>query len=147
MDQHTNPEKSPKSATDQVAEFMKHLKLPHFDVDEMMASQRKNIEAFTKATEAALKGADAVGRHQAEIMKNAFEHAAEMMREHKITGSPQEIMAKQTELVRKVFEAAVARARELSEMVEKSNREAYEIVKHRMDESFKEIGKALSKKK
>lgn len=140
------PEKKTESPSDQFSAFLKRLKLPQVDVNQLMASQRKNMEAFAKATETAMKGAGAVGRRQAEILQDAFAHAAKLIREQKFTGSPQEIVAKQTELVRKTFETAVARARELGEMVDKANKKAFEIVKRRMNESFDEISETLKKK-
>ena len=46
---------------------------------------------------------------------------------------------KQAELVRKGFEQALANARELAEMVSKSNTEAFAIINKRVTESLQEL--------
>ena len=53
--------------------------------------------------------------------------------------NPQEMTAKQAELVRKAFEQALANVRELAEMVSKSNTEAFAIINKRVTESLQEL--------
>jgi phasin family protein len=111
-----------------------------------MASQRKNIEAFTKSVQTATEGAAAVARRQAEILGAALEQAKTMMREMTVPGSPGETVAKQTEFAKKAFETAMSNARELAEMVESANREAFEIIRKRTSETLDEIRKSVLKK-
>jgi hypothetical protein len=49
------------------------------------------------------------------------------------------LTAKQAELARKAFEQALANARELAEMVSKSNTEAFAIINKRVTESLQEL--------
>lgn len=135
------------SPTDQFSAFIHGLKLPGVDVNEILASQRKNIEAFSKAVQTATEGAGAVARRQAEILRTAFEQTTAMIHELKVPESPKEAVAKQAELVKKMFETAVANARELAEMVEKSNKEAFDVITRRTNETLDEIRKSLVKKK
>jgi phasin family protein len=53
--------------------------------------------------------------------------------------------AKQTELARKAFEQALANARELAEMVSKSNTEAFAIINKRVTDSLQELKSLVAK--
>jgi phasin family protein len=144
MDTGKKPETT--SPMEQFSTFVRGLKLPEVDINEIMASQRKNIEAFTKSVQTATEGAAAVARRQAEILGAALEQAKTMMREMTVPGSPTETVAKQTEFAKKAFETAMANARELAEMVETANREAFEIIRKRTSETLDEIRKSVLKK-
>ena len=144
MEQEKKPETT--SPMEQFSTFVRGLKLPEVDMNEIMASQRKNIEAFTKSVQTATEGAAAVARRQAEILGAALEQAKSMMREMTVPGSPKETVAKQTEFAKKAFETAIANARELAAMVETANREAFEIIRKRTSETLDEIRKSVLKK-
>jgi phasin family protein len=144
MDQGKKPETI--SPMEQFSTFVRGLKLPEVDMNEIMASQRKNIEAFTKSVQTATEGAAAVARRQAEILGAALEQAKTMMREMTVPGSPTETVARQTEFAKKAFDTAIANARELAEMVEAANREAFEIIRKRASETLDEIRKSVLKK-
>jgi len=147
MDQTNKPETETTSPTEQFSTFIRGLKLPGVDVNEFLASQKKNIEAFTKAINMATEGAGAVARRQAEILRAALEQSTAMIRELTSPGNPKETVARQVELLKKTFETAVANARELAEIVEKSNKEAFDVIRRRTSESLEEIRKSLLKKK
>jgi phasin family protein len=135
------------SPMDQFSAFIHGLKLPGVDVNEILASQKKNIEAFTKAVQTATEGAGAVARRQTELLQTAIERTTAMLHDLSLPESPKEAVAKQAELVKKMFETAVANARELALMVEKSNKEAFDVISRRTHESMDEIRKSLVKKK
>lgn len=147
MAESKKPETQTPSPMEQFSSLIRSLKLPGVDVDEILASQKKNVEAFTKAMHTATEGAGAVARRQAEILRTAFEQSTAMFRELTVPGDPKETVARQAELIKKTFETAVANARELAEMVEKANKEAFEVIRRRTSESLDEIRKSLLKKK
>jgi phasin family protein len=147
MDESNKSEKETTSPTEQFSTFIRGLKLPGVDVNEILTSQKKNVEAFTKAMHTATEGAGAVARRQAEILRIALEQTTAMIRELTVPGNPKETVAKQVELIKKTFETAAANARELAEMVEKSNKEAFDVIRRRTNETLAEIRKSLSKKK
>ena len=130
---------------EQFAQFIRGLKLPDVHMDELLAIHKKNVAAFTKTVQTATDGASAVARRQGEILRTSLEQTAAMMRDFAVPGNPEEAVAKQIELVRKGFETAVTNARELAEMVEKSNREAFDIIKRRTSETLEELRKSLLK--
>jgi phasin family protein len=146
MDASKKPETATPSPMDQLSTFIRSLKLPDVDVNEILASQKKNVEAFTKSMHTAGEGAAAVARRQAEVLRAAFDQTKVMIRDLSVPGSPKETVAKQAEFAKKAIETAVANARELAEMVEKANREAFETIRRRTSETLDEIRKSVLKK-
>lgn len=122
------------------------VKIPGFDMQAIVDAQRKNIEALTAANQAAVQGIQAVAQRQAEILSQAMSEVSSVAQQ--LAGSasnPQEMTTKQAELVRKAFEQALANARELAEMVSKSNTEAFAIINKRVTESLQELKSLVAK--
>ena len=120
-------------------QIMGEFKVPNVDVDAMVATQKKNIDALTNANQLAIEGMQAVALRQAEIIRETVEMAQAQMGQVNVSGNPEEAVAQQTELLKASIERAVNNARELSEMVAKSNAEAFDIVNQRVTESLDEI--------
>ena len=119
------------------------FKVPGVDMQAMMETQRKNIEAITNANKIAMEGAQAIARRQTESLRQAMEEARSTMSELAAAGAPEEKLAAQTEITRKAFETAIANMRELAEMGAKSNSEALEQINARVSESLEEIREAI----
>lgn len=113
--------------------------LPGFDVEALMATQRKNIEALTQANQLAVEGVQAVARRQAEIARQAIDEASALLREFTQPAAPEDRLAKHAELTKQAFEKGVANARELSELVAKANTEAFNVLNRRVTEGLDEI--------
>jgi phasin family protein len=88
-----------------------------------------------------------VARRQAEILRITLDQTMAMIRELTVPGSPKETVAKQAEFIKKAIEAAMASARELAKMVEKSNSEAFEVISRRTSQALDEIRKSVLRKK
>ncbi len=121
------------------------VKIPGFDMDSIMAAQRKNIEALTAANQAAVQGMQAVAQRQAEILSQAMNEVSSIAQQLSTAGNPQEMTTKQAELARKAFEQALSNMRELAEMVSKSNTEAFAIINKRVTESLQELKSLVTK--
>lgn len=114
--------------------------LPAIDAESMMATQRKNLEAFTQANQLAVEGVQAVTRRQVEIAREAFEGASAAMREFVQPSAPEDRIAKHAELAKQAFEKGLAHAREITELFAKANSEAFDVITKRFTESLDEIG-------
>lgn len=134
------------SIMDQFTTMMQGLKVPGIDMNELLASQRKNIEACTKAAQIASEAAGAVARRQADIMRAAIAEATELMHNYNPSGRPDEAIARQAELAKKAFETGLANAKELADMVGKSAEEAFQVVQKRVTDGLEEIRRAAQKK-
>jgi len=115
------------------------LAFPGFNVDSLAAAQRKNLEALTQANQLAVEGAQAIARRQVELARQAVDEVSAVMRDWTQPGAPEEQVAKNVELVKHAFEKGVANARELTELVTKTNADALDVIHKRIAESFEEI--------
>ncbi len=129
------------------AKLMNEFKMPGVNMEQVVASQRRNLEALTAANQLAVQGFQAVTKRQAEILKQTLEQTSQAMREVMAAGSPEDKAARQTELAKEAFERAIANMRELAEMVSKAQTEANEVITKRVTESLDEMKDLLAKKR
>jgi phasin family protein len=127
--------------------LMAEFKMPGVNMEQVVASQRRNLEALTAANQLAVQGMQAVTKRQAEILKQTLEQTALAMREVMGAGSPEDKAARQTDLAKEAFERAIANMRELAEMVAKAQNEANEVITKRVTESLDEMKDLLAKKR
>lgn len=122
------------------------MKLPKVDMDSIMATQRKNIEALTSANKLAFEGMQAVARRQADVMRQMMEEMSGMISDMMSAGTPEEKMARQADMAKQTFEKILSNMKELAEMLSKSNSEAATVINARISESLDEL-KAMAQKK
>ena len=129
----------PSKVVAEVSNALKQYKLPNVDLDSVVASQKKNVEALTSANRVAFEGLQAVARRQAEILQETMNEASKAVDALAKAGSPPEMAAKQAELTKNAFERALSNMRELAELVAKSNQDATNTVNSRIAASLDEI--------
>jgi phasin family protein len=122
-----------------ISKLISDFKVPGVDVESVLASQQKNIQALTAANQLAFEGFQAVARRQSEIVRQTIEQTTAIVSELMAAGSPEDKVAKQADLVKLAFEKALANARELAELVAKSNSEAADVINKRVSESLDEL--------
>jgi phasin family protein len=130
-----------------VTKVMSEFRVPSVDVDAVVASQRKNIEALTQANQLAVEGVQAVARRQVEIARQAMEEFSAMIRDLAQPVSPEDRIAKQAEFSKQALEKGLTNARELTEMVAKANTEAFNVINKRLTESLDEVREYATKKR
>ncbi len=123
------------------------FKIPGMDMQSLVATQRRNIEAVQTANQLAIEGVQAVVRRQSEIMRQMVEESSTVLRDMMATGAPEQKIAQQTDLVKSAFEKALGNLRELTEMVAKSNTEAADVLTKRIGESLTELKTSLQRTK
>jgi len=129
----------PTKMVGELSNMMKQYKLPGVDVDSIVASQKKNLEALTSANRTAFEGLQAVAKRQAEILQQTMNEASKAVDSLSKAGSPTDVAAKQAELTKDAFERALANMRELAEMVTKANNEATTTINTRISSSLDEM--------
>ncbi|CAN5668862.1 phasin family protein [soil metagenome] len=137
---------APQNFTDMFKTLGEQLKIPSFDMTKIMEHHQKNLEAMTKSWQAMASGATEIANKQRAIFEEAVKDVTAMAQQYKPGGSPQEIMAKQTEFAKKAMEAAIANTRDIAELVQKSSSESLKIVQDRMKESYEDIKATVEKK-
>jgi len=137
--------KLPNPFDTDVTKLMAEFKLPGVDMETVLATQRKNIEALTKANQLAIEGLQTVARRQAEILRAGFEEASALARELFQNQSPEDRVAKQTDAAKAALEKAFGNARELAEIVGKAQQEAFEVINKRVTEGLDEVRDLVKK--
>lgn len=130
-----------------VTKMMGEFRMPGLDMDVLVSAQRRNIEALTAANRMAYEGVQAVFKRQVEILRQTMEEVAGASKGLSEPGSPQDKAAKQTELAKDAFERALGNMRELSEMMAKSNNEAFDLLNKRFAQSLDELRDLVLKTK
>ena len=128
-----------------ISKYLGDFKVPGVDVDSLVSSQRKNIEALTQANKVAFEGFQAVAKRQVEIMRETMTEAASVLR-NVMTGIPADAKVA-PEVLKKAFESALANMRELAEMTSKANSEAFDIIQKRVTDSIEELKSLTAKAK
>jgi phasin family protein len=121
-------------------------KAANLDMNWLFTTQRKNIEALTAANQRAFEGVQAIAKAQAEFVREAAEELQKVTKELVGAGSTEDKMVKQASVAKDVFETAVANANELAGLVQKSNAEAFEVIRKRVVENFDEVKAAFEPK-
>lgn len=116
-----------------------------FDVDSVVAAQKKNFEALTAANQAAFEGVKAVAQRQAEIARKAVEEFSKVAKELATPTSAEEKLVKQAEITKAGFEQAVANLREITDLVQKSGSEVAELIQGRFVAQIDEVKAAIAK--
>lgn len=137
----------PSKMTEEFTRAFSQFQLPGVDVNEIIESHKKNLEALTTANQTAIAGIQAVVTRQAEIMQHTMTATASAVEGLSHSGTPQEATSKQAEMMKSTFGKALADMTEIAEMVAKSNMEASAAINKRLSESLDEVKKmALSAK-
>jgi phasin family protein len=121
-----------------VEKLFESMKVPGVDWQGVMESQSKNIAALVEANRRAVQGVEAITRRQFELMQQAMADAV-ISAKQSVPADPREAVARQTEAAKMAFERAVTSMRELADMVQKSNREALDVVNQRISAGLTEI--------
>ena len=125
-------EKGAETPVFDFTKLMSQFRLPGVDFAALVDRERKNIEALAKANRIAFEGWQRLVRRQAEILQ-------ETMKEVVANAGQQDAIKKRTDLAKQGFEKALANMRELAEMATKSQKEAFDVVRKRIEENVEDI--------
>jgi len=135
------------SYVDMLRKFGSDLGLPKVDVDKLIESHRKNIDALSQSATVAAQGAQSVAQKQREIFEAGLDEATKLARGYQPLGKLQDNLALQTEFAKKVFEIAVKGAQESATAARQSTSEAVKIIQDRLKESFDEMRSSVNRTK
>ena len=114
------------------AKLMSQFRLPGVDFTAFVDRERKNIEALVKANRIAFEGWQRLVRRQAEMLQ-------ETMQKVVADASQEDAKKKRADLAKEGFEKALANMRELAEITTQSQKEAFDVVRKRIEENVEGI--------
>lgn len=119
---------------------------PVFDLKAIMETQRKNMQAMTDVMQLGMESVQQAMSRQAELMGRMVQDNSGYASSILTEGTPEQKVQRQAELVRKSYEATVAGAREVGDIISKSGEEAAEIINRRVSASLTEFKAAFDPK-
>jgi phasin family protein len=129
-----------------VKKIFNDLKMPAVpDVEAVLSTHKRNLEALTEANRVALEGAQLVARRHMEIMQSTMSSVTEKLKELSAADTPANRAAKQTDMLKEAYENAVANTKELGDLIQKSNSEAVQKLNTRFSEAMNEMKTLLNK--
>ena len=135
-----------QSYIEMLRNFASGVGLPQVDVDKLIETNRKNVEALAETAKVAAGAAQSIAQKQREVMEAGLREAQAFARDYRPSlGAAQENLARQTEFVRKVFDVSVQGAREAAETSRQSTAEAVKIIQDRMKASLEEVRASVSR--
>lgn len=138
--------KSPKSPFDTDGSLLlNEFKLSEFGLEEILATQRRNIDALARANQLAVEGMQTVARRQAEIVRAGIEEASALLRDLAQSRTTEDRVSRQTEAAKRALEQSLSNARELTEIVARASNEAVDIINRRMGKSLDEVRLLMAK--
>jgi phasin family protein len=109
--------------------LMKDFKLPGVDLATIMEREKKNIEALTEANRVAFVGWQALVHRQAEILQESIKRAVG-------AAQGEDAGTRRMDLASHAFETALSNMRELAEMAAKSQKEAFDVIRKRVEDNL-----------
>lgn len=128
-----------------MTKFFEQAKMPAVDMDVVIAAQQKNMQALMEANRAAAAGYQDLYKRQVAIFEETMASVKDQMADAQSQAATAEGAQKNAELVKAGFDKALGNMKELAELAQKANMEAFEIVQARVKESLAEL-KAISEK-
>jgi phasin family protein len=122
---------------DMMHKFGDQLQVPKLDLDNMIETHRKNLEALTQSASTFAEGAQVMAQKQREIVEAGLREAQAMAQQLKAQNDLN--LARQTEFAKKVFDIAVQGAQETAQLTRMSTGDAVKILQDRMREGLEEI--------
>ena len=124
---------------------IKGFSIPNFDFGTVFDIQRKNIEAFTAASQTFSQGLQTVAKRQSEIARQQVEQFQSLLSASAPTSKVEDNLVKQADLVKVAYEKNVSNARELQDILTKVTTEASDILSRRVVASLDEIKSVAQK--
>jgi phasin family protein len=122
-----------------VTKMMADFRFRPFDVEAVMACQRRNIEALAQANQLAVEAVQAVARRQVEIARQSLEDMSALLRDLAQPASTEDRIAKNTEYAKQILQKSLNDGREITFLATKAGSEAVDVLNRRACEGLDEI--------
>ena len=122
-----------------VTKMMADFRFRPFDVEAIMACQRRNIEALAQANQLTVEAVQAVTRRQIEITRQSLEDMSALLRDFAQPVSAEDRIAKNTEYAKQILEKSINNGREITLLATKAGTEAADVLRKRACEGLDEI--------
>lgn len=131
-------------ATGDFAKVWGEFKVPSFDIDVFVSSQRKNMETLAAVNQLATENFQAIAKRQAELLQETATEMQAAYQDVLAAGPANERAAKQIDATKAAFDKALANAKELQALFSKSTSDTLDVVNKRVAEGCEEVKSAMA---
>lgn len=128
-----------------LSKMMGDCKVPNFDVESMMAAQRKSLEAIASSNQKAFDGLQSYVNKQTDLARQSFEAATKLVQDVVAAPTPQEKMTKQIEATKSNVDNCLSSLKELSELLAQSQMQTIQAVGNAVRESMDSVQDMIKK--
>jgi phasin family protein len=122
------------------------LTQPGSNLDDILESQRKNIEALTETNKLIFENTQDIMGHQTKLFRDTIERISSSMKEAaKAKSSPKEAAAQQAKLLQLGLEKGFTAMQEIADTIVKGNTQSLDIANRRIADSMSELKRLLEK--
>jgi phasin family protein len=121
------------------SKIMGEFKMPDFDMNVLMDTQRKNIETITTINQAVIENLQSFAKRQAELIQGVLEDSSNMINAIMSATTPQEKVMCQAEASKKMVEQCMANVRDNAEAFAKCNGQTMATVSNRMSNNLVQL--------
>ncbi len=132
---------APKAAG--IAQTLKQLDLTGV-AGKLVEGRRKDLQAIVEANKKSYAGIQAVVQRQTAMLKEAISQWQALAGSVSVA-EPRESIAKLNETARASFQSSLGNIRELAELAGRSQAEAFEVLKSRIQENVDEVNQLLKR--
>ena len=126
-----------------IAETLKQLDLTGV-AGKLVEGRRKDLEAIVQANKKSYAGIQAVVQRQTAMLKDAIGQWQSLAGSMS-AAEPRESLNKLNEMARASFQSSLGNIRELAELAGRSQADAFEVLKSRIQENVDEVSKLLKR--
>jgi phasin family protein len=127
-----------------IAGILGQLKIPGVDVNAIVESGRKDIEALTQANRQAYESMQALARREAEMLSQTVTELQSALAG--LAGQPAEAASKGSALAKQAVAKTLASMLDVAESASKAQAQAYETLNKRFQERLEELRKLIPPK-
>ena len=136
----------PMKFLDEFNQALSCFSMPGFNAGDLLENQRKNLEALTVVNRSLMEGSQKLLQRQIELLTQTNREAATAAKT--LAGAkPGELQQKQAELIGGAYDKAIAALQETTELVNKAQQEALQILDQRWNEGIEELQSLAGKPK
>lgn len=114
-------------------------KMPGLDMQAMIDAHQKNVAALVEANKAVMAGYQELYKRQVALVEQGLAHAKDQMMELQSQPMSGDAMQKQMETVKSSLEKLSTDIKELTDLAQKANTDAFNIIKSRFEEAMGEF--------
>jgi phasin family protein len=126
---------SASSATSKIRDILERSKLPGFDLDAFIQARSADIDAISRATAVAFKGAQTITEKQADLLEAALDELKVALSSGSTAlgkgASAEEVSKKQGDLLQNAITRTLDDMKEMAEAVQRAQKEIFDIALER----------------